>query len=155
MSRMRKNPYLDFNNGKLTVKQTLSERARVKLKTLAELNWEDLRKEIHTVEICDGVTSIENSTFSGCTGLTEVAIPASVTSIEAGAFINCSCLTHVRCGGSKEQRRLISEKALRFLPKCDSIITIAHKNVKTEKEKRAWKAIPTETAGPGPSATAS
>lgn len=39
------------------------------------------------------VTSIDKKAFSGCSGLTEVTIPASVTSIGGDAFFNCSGLT--------------------------------------------------------------
>jgi hypothetical protein len=45
------------------------------------------------VIIPNGVTSIENSAFSGCTSLTSVTIPNSVTSIGEYAFSNCSNLT--------------------------------------------------------------
>ena len=41
------------------------------------------------------VTSIGNSAFFGCSGLTSVAIPSSVTSIGNYAFYNCSGLTSV------------------------------------------------------------
>ena len=42
-----------------------------------------------------GVTSIGDSAFSGCSGLTSVKIPASVTSIGYDAFSGCSGLTSV------------------------------------------------------------
>ena len=41
------------------------------------------------VIIPDGVTSIGNSAFSGCSGLTSVTIPNSVTSIVKSAFSGC------------------------------------------------------------------
>ena len=41
------------------------------------------------------VTSIGDSAFSGCEGLTSVAIPEGVTSIGSFAFVNCSSLTSV------------------------------------------------------------
>ena len=44
------------------------------------------------------VTSIGNSAFYGCSGLTSVTIPSSVTSIGQGAFYGCSGLTSVTIG---------------------------------------------------------
>ena len=41
------------------------------------------------------VTSIGDSTFYGCTGLTSITIPESMTSIGKAAFYNCSSLTSV------------------------------------------------------------
>ncbi len=41
------------------------------------------------------VTSIGNSTFRGCSGLTSIEIPNSVTSIGYGAFSDCTGLTSV------------------------------------------------------------
>ena len=42
-----------------------------------------------------GLTSIGNSAFDGCSGLTSVTLPSSVTSIGSGAFSGCSSLTSV------------------------------------------------------------
>ena len=47
------------------------------------------------VAIPDGVTSIGDRAFSGCSGLTRVTIPNGVTSIGFGAFEDCSSLTSV------------------------------------------------------------
>ena len=50
---------------------------------------------IRSVTIPDSVTSIGTSSFSGCTGLASVTIPDSVTSIGNYAFSNCYRLTSV------------------------------------------------------------
>ena len=48
-----------------------------------------------TVTIPSSVTSIGESSFYGCSGLTAVSIPAKVTSIGSSAFEGCSGLTSV------------------------------------------------------------
>lgn len=45
------------------------------------------------ITIPDGVTSISDSAFSGCSGLTSITIPDSVTDIGNSAFVGCSQLT--------------------------------------------------------------
>ena len=47
--------------------------------------------------IPNGVTTIGNYAFLGCSGLTSVTIPDSVTTIGRDAFYNCSSLTSVYC----------------------------------------------------------
>ena len=51
--------------------------------------------QIKSVSIQNGVTSIGNGAFSGCTGLTSVTIPNGVTSIGHAAFSGCTRLTSV------------------------------------------------------------
>ena len=48
-----------------------------------------------SVTIPEGVTSIEEGVFHGCSGLTSVTIPSSVTSIGSEAFAYCTGLTSV------------------------------------------------------------
>ena len=48
--------------------------------------------------ISEGVKSIGDYAFSGCSGLTSVTIPDSVTSIGSGVFLYCSGLTSVTIG---------------------------------------------------------
>ena len=55
----------------------------------------EIREEITSVVIPDGVTSIGYSAFRDCTNLTSVTIPDSVTAIGDGAFYNCDNLTGV------------------------------------------------------------
>ena len=51
--------------------------------------------QVKSAEILDGVTSIEDNAFGGCTSLTEIRIPESVTSIGGGAFVGCTSLTEI------------------------------------------------------------
>ena len=48
-----------------------------------------------SIEIPNGVTSIESDAFYGCSSLTSVKIPNGVTSIGSYAFYNCSSLTSI------------------------------------------------------------
>ena len=57
--------------------------------------WYDYRCSILSVVISDGVTSIGENAFNGCSSLTSVTIPNSMTSIGHDAFWNCNSLTSV------------------------------------------------------------
>lgn len=53
-----------------------------------EAPWK--KKDVKTVVIDNGVVSIGDSAFYGCTNLTDVTIPDSVTSIGDSAFYGCT-----------------------------------------------------------------
>ena len=57
--------------------------------------WYSNRSYINTVNIADGVTSIGNYAFPGCSNLIAITIPSSVTSIGNFAFSSCTDLTSV------------------------------------------------------------
>jgi len=57
--------------------------------------WNDYRKQIASIVIENGVTSIGNSAFSVCDSLTSVTIPSSVSTIGNDAFVSCSRLTSI------------------------------------------------------------
>ena len=53
-------------------------------------------QEVCNLEIPEGVTSIAERAFSGCSNLTAITIPASVTTIGEYAFSGCSALTGIQ-----------------------------------------------------------
>ncbi len=57
--------------------------------------WGTYWKQIATVVMEPGVTSIGRDAFYGCSSLTSVTIPEGVTSIGGSAFSDCSSLTSV------------------------------------------------------------
>ena len=60
-----------------------------------ERPWEQVAREITSVSLPDGLTSIGSSAFSYCSSLSSVTIPNSVESIRNYAFYECSSLTSV------------------------------------------------------------
>lgn len=57
--------------------------------------WEDLKSEIKTVVIGDGITTIKYEAFRSCHLLTSVTIPDSVTTIGDSAFFLCEALANI------------------------------------------------------------
>lgn len=50
---------------------------------------------IKEINIPNGITSIGDSAFRGCSSLTSIIIPDSVTSIGSGVFVSCTNLTSI------------------------------------------------------------
>ena len=57
--------------------------------------WRSYASSIKTAIVCDGVTSVGQGTFWGCTQLSSIAIPSSVTKIGAQSFRECTNLASV------------------------------------------------------------
>lgn len=57
--------------------------------------WQECLESIKTVVINNGVTTISDYAFDGCTSLINVTIPDSVTSIGDYAFGSCDSLTNI------------------------------------------------------------
>ena len=57
--------------------------------------WCGNRNSVKKVVIEEGVTSIGDSAFKGCIGLSSIEIPGIVTSIGYGAFYGCSGLSSI------------------------------------------------------------
>ena len=57
--------------------------------------WSSYKKNITSVNMSDGVTSIGNYAFIDCSSLQSITVPDSVTSIGYHAFYDCSSLTTI------------------------------------------------------------
>jgi hypothetical protein len=62
---------------------------------VSNIPWIENRKEITKIIINDGVTSIGEYTFAGCSNVKSISIPNSVTSIGKNAFLRCRSLSSI------------------------------------------------------------
>ena len=62
---------------------------------MTQIPWSSYAKYIRSVLIDEGVTSIADKAFSGCTKLTSVTLPNSLSSIGDSAFDTCSNLKSI------------------------------------------------------------
>ncbi len=75
----------------------LSQNAEGQVVTSAP--WGEYYKSIKSVVIEDGVTSISDNAFHGCSSLTSVTLPGSITSVGNDAFFGCSSIKNVYYNG--------------------------------------------------------
>ena len=61
----------------------------------AEVPWNDLCGQVHTISLPTGMTSISNSAFFAFTEITSVNLPSSLISIGRSAFMYCEKLKSV------------------------------------------------------------
>ena len=94
--------------------------------------WYAYRAYIKSVTLPDGLTSIGNYAFDGCSSLTSITIPNSVTSIGDDAFYNCSGLTSITIPNSVTS---IGNNAFEY---CESLTSITIPNSVTSIGKRAF-----------------
>ena len=75
-------------------------------------------------QIPDGVTSIKDYAFWGCSALKSIIIPASVTSISTKAFEGCSALESLTLGMKSITEVFRYNKSLKYLTLLDSVKSI-------------------------------
>jgi len=64
--------------------------------------WYELRESVKSVVICDGVTSIGNRAFWGCTNLTSVSMPDSLTKIGSSSSYHGYSFVFYGCASLKQ-----------------------------------------------------
>ncbi|MCR4663795.1 MAG: leucine-rich repeat domain-containing protein, partial [Paludibacteraceae bacterium] len=124
---------LDTESGILTISGT---GAMTNYTYSSNAPWYSYSRSITTVIIEDGVTSIGNYDFRGCSSLTSVTIPNSVTSIGDYAFQYCRSLTSVTIPNSVTS---IGQYAFSY---CSSLTFITIPNSVTSIGECAFNGVP-------------
>ena len=83
---------LDFENGTLTISGSGDMYDYSKY---SDVPWYQYSSYITSVTLPEGLTSVCDNAFRGCSSLTSITIPDAVTSIGSYAFYNCSSLTSI------------------------------------------------------------
>lgn len=86
--------------------------------TVMSVPWFEIKNEIITVIIENGVTGIGEFAFENCDNMTKVTIPNSVISIGVGAFEGCDSITSIEIPDS-----VISIRYSAFR-NCDNLISV-------------------------------
>ncbi|MCC8156775.1 MAG: leucine-rich repeat domain-containing protein, partial [Oscillospiraceae bacterium] len=119
---------LNMNTGVLTISGTGK---------MENTSWSSLPgslpESITAVVIEDGVTSISDSAFDGCSSLTSITIPNSVTSIGSYAFRDCTSLTSITIPNSVTS---IGQCAFEY---CSSLTSIAIPDSVTSVDDYAFR----------------
>ena len=75
------------------VTYTLDSEGTLTISGTGEIKYVSYINSVKNVVIINGVTSIGDSAFYGCSGLTSIEIPSSVTYIESNAFYASKLIT--------------------------------------------------------------
>lgn len=69
---------------------------------VSEMAWSNYRGNIESVVIDEGITSIANTLFHGCSALKSVSLPDTLTTIDGYIFISCNSLKTLELPASIE-----------------------------------------------------
>lgn len=83
------------------------------------LPWSSYKTQICQINLPDGLTSLGDNAFYGCTGLTSIAIPNTVTNIGNGTFRACTGFTTVIIPNS------VTRVGNNAFESCDGLISIS------------------------------
>lgn len=75
--------------------------------------WTDYAHYIKTIVVEEGIESLRNQLFSGCSGVTSVVLPESLINIGGRTFAQCFCLLEISFPGSIQT---IGEAAFSAVP---------------------------------------
>ena len=88
--------------------------------------WGDSPEKVKRIIIGDGITTIGQAAFAGCSALTSVTIPNSVTTIGEYAFYGCKALTSVTIPNS------VTEIGGHAFSDCSALTSVTIPNSVTE-----------------------
>ncbi|MCR5651112.1 MAG: leucine-rich repeat protein, partial [Lachnospiraceae bacterium] len=93
----------DVKTMKINHADSILENAFWKKDVVGNEIFYDSMTNVHTIEISSGLTSIQQSTFAGFSGLRKISLPDSLLQIRSSSFEGCSSLEDIYYNGTKEQ----------------------------------------------------